>query len=61
MRRKRENGGLFIIFVVVAIAIAVALMMVLPASVKEWKQLIFFLTIIVVTTLELIIYKRVKR
>lgn len=61
MRRKKENNGIFILFVIVAVILAAILMSVLPASVSEWKQLIFFGTIIVVSGIEIAIYRMKKR
>lgn len=61
MRRKKGNNGLFIVFVIVAIVMAVVLMNILPAAVSEWKQLVFFGTVIAVTALEMAVYKMVKR
>lgn len=60
MRRKKGNNGLFILFVAIAVVIAAILMFLLPASISEWKQLIFFGTVIVVTAVLIAVYKLKK-
>ncbi len=60
MRSKKRNNGIFILFVIIAVVIAAVVMCLLPEAVHEWKQLIFFGTVIVITAVQIAVYKRKK-
>lgn len=60
MRRKKGSNGIFIIFVIIAIVIATVLMMILPEAVSQFKQLIFFGTVIVVSAIQIAIFRKKK-
>lgn len=57
MRSKKRNNGIFILFVVIAVVIAAVVICLLPTAVNEWKQLIFFGTVIAVTAVLIAVYK----
>lgn len=47
--RKNKGKGIFFIIVLIAILAGVAVYQILPGSLEQWKQLISFATVIIVT------------
>ena len=63
MREKRGIGSkiIFVISILAAILLAACVCRYLPATLAKWKQLVFFLTIIVVVTAVQIVKRILKR
>ncbi len=59
--RKNKGKGIFFIIVLIAILAGVAVYQFLPASLEQWKQLISFATVIIVTFVLQVIRVLLKR